>query len=76
MRSWLCDERNGRWLLIVDNADDDGVFTSTSVSANGDLDSVAHGSNPAQEAAAPLASFLPQAANGWVLVTREIGSQL
>lgn len=69
VRSWLCDERNGRWLLIVDNADDDGVFTSTSVSANGDLDSVAHGSNPAQEAAAPLASFLPQAANGWVLVT-------
>jgi hypothetical protein len=23
---WLCDARNGRWLMVFDNADDDGVF--------------------------------------------------
>ncbi|KAH8689250.1 hypothetical protein GQ44DRAFT_637548 [Phaeosphaeriaceae sp. PMI808] len=26
--NWLGDERNGRWLMIVDNADDDRVFSS------------------------------------------------
>ena len=25
---WLCDARNGRWLMILDNADDDGIFFS------------------------------------------------
>ncbi|PVI06673.1 hypothetical protein DM02DRAFT_709310 [Periconia macrospinosa] len=25
VRSWLCDRRNGRWLMVVDNADDAGV---------------------------------------------------
>ncbi|KAH7385972.1 hypothetical protein BKA66DRAFT_490292 [Pyrenochaeta sp. MPI-SDFR-AT-0127] len=55
VRDWLSDERNGRWLIIVDNADDDRVFSSPSA-------------EPAREAA-PLASFLPQAANGWILVT-------
>ncbi|KAJ5117479.1 hypothetical protein N7448_011111 [Penicillium atrosanguineum] len=24
----LCDSRNGRWLMVLDNADDDGVFFS------------------------------------------------
>lgn len=23
---WFCDERNGRWLMVIDNADDDEVF--------------------------------------------------
>ncbi|RFN52394.1 hypothetical protein FIE12Z_3325 [Fusarium flagelliforme] len=26
VHNWLADERNGRWLLILDNADDDGPF--------------------------------------------------
>lgn len=26
VRNWLCDESNGRWVMIVDNADDSGVF--------------------------------------------------
>lgn len=25
VRNWLCDELNGRWVMIVDNADDSGV---------------------------------------------------
>ncbi|KAF1354563.1 TPR-like protein [Lizonia empirigonia] len=52
--NWLCDERNGRWLMIVDNADDDRVFASPSVT---------------DDLTAALASFLPQAENGWILVT-------
>lgn len=64
MYNWLCDERNGRWLIILDNADDDQVFHST----NADLGGVAHGTETLYEAA-PLASFLPQSSNGWILVT-------
>ncbi|KAJ4329639.1 hypothetical protein N0V95_010170, partial [Ascochyta clinopodiicola] len=69
VRNWLCDERNGRWLMIVDNADDDRVFASPG--ATNDSGNAAQGLEPeaAQEAAAALASFLPQAANGWILVT-------
>ncbi|KAF1351580.1 hypothetical protein EJ07DRAFT_183735 [Lizonia empirigonia] len=67
VHNWLCDERNGRWLMIVDNADDDRVFASPS--ATGDLSSAAQGLEPTWEAAAALASFPPQAANGWILVT-------
>ena len=26
VRSWLCDESNGRWVMLVDNADDASVF--------------------------------------------------
>ncbi|KAH6982588.1 TPR domain protein [Ilyonectria destructans] len=26
VRDWLCDERNGRWLMVLDNADDVRVF--------------------------------------------------
>jgi tetratricopeptide (TPR) repeat protein len=75
VHNWLCDERNGRWLMVVDNADDDRMFASASGSddlgggGSGGGATYAQGAEPAQEAAAPLASFLPQAANGWILVT-------
>ncbi|KAJ6149229.1 hypothetical protein N7471_000428, partial [Penicillium samsonianum] len=29
---WLCDPRNGRWLMVLDNADDDGIFFSGNTS--------------------------------------------
>lgn len=60
--NWLCDKRNGRWLLILDNADDDNVFASTTAKSDG----VAHGIDGG---ATGLASFLPQSANGWILIT-------
>ncbi|KAF2633913.1 hypothetical protein BU25DRAFT_381757 [Macroventuria anomochaeta] len=69
VHNWLCDERNGRWLMIVDNADDDRVFASASASVTDDLGSAAQGLEPTRETAAPLASFLPQVASGWILVT-------
>src|SRR6266480_2057102 len=61
---WLSDEKNGRWLIILDNADDDDVLfrldedTEQSIQAN----DVASGKMP-------LASFLPQTPNGSILVT-------
>ncbi|KAL5360970.1 hypothetical protein BJX96DRAFT_175795 [Aspergillus floccosus] len=50
---WLCDARNGRWLMVLDNADDDGVFFRGNASDERGL----------------LVRFLPQAAHGFILVT-------
>ena len=61
---WLCDERNGRWLMVVDNADDDRVLSSPGTEPG----SIAHASEHLGEATS-LASFLPQARSGWLLVT-------
>ena len=59
--NWLCEEDNGQWLMVLDNADDIGVFyprpgTGTSQGAG-------------VEAPQPLASFMPQTENGRILVT-------
>ena len=54
---WLCDARNGRWLMVLDNADDDGIFFS---------------GNTFNEQG-PLLNFLPQAAHGSVLITSRNG---
>ncbi|KAL2840901.1 hypothetical protein BJX68DRAFT_271365 [Aspergillus pseudodeflectus] len=50
---WLCDERNGNWLLVLDNADDDSIFFYSDGS---------HGK-------LPLVNYLPQVAHGCILVT-------
>ena len=61
---WLSNEKNGRWLMILDNADDDDVFfcfgEDTVQSMRAD-DIVSR--------KVPLASFLPQTPNGSILVT-------
>ncbi|KFY40005.1 hypothetical protein V495_05647 [Pseudogymnoascus sp. VKM F-4514 (FW-929)] len=62
--NWLCDERNGQWLIILDNADDSQVLHSTGV----DSDGVPLKTEALHETA-PLASFLPQSSNGRILVT-------
>jgi hypothetical protein len=54
---WLCDKRNGHWLMVLDNADDDGVFF------NGN----------ASNERGPLVSFLPQAVHGSILITSRNG---
>jgi tetratricopeptide (TPR) repeat protein len=62
--NWLCDERNGRWLMILDNADDNDVFFR--------LDEDTERSTWANDIAnsrKPLESFLPQTPNGSILVT-------
>ncbi|OCK73381.1 hypothetical protein K432DRAFT_410741 [Lepidopterella palustris CBS 459.81] len=62
--NWLCDERNGRWLMVLDNADDDRIFASSGA----DLGGIAQATAPPNEVT-PLASFLPQTQNGWILIT-------
>ncbi|KAB2576154.1 Kinesin light chain [Lasiodiplodia theobromae] len=58
--NWLCDEANGRWTMIVDNADDFETF----------FPSRAHGQDePLEGASASLATYLPQSRNGSILVT-------
>ncbi|KAJ5963042.1 hypothetical protein N7501_007983 [Penicillium viridicatum] len=54
---WLCDARNGRWLMVLDNADDDGIFFRGNTSNE----------------RGPLVSFLPQAAHGSILITSRNG---
>ncbi|GAM43571.1 hypothetical protein TCE0_056r18491 [Talaromyces pinophilus] len=50
---WLCDESNGRWLMVLDNADDDQIFFRSDDT----------------EGRAALVTFLPQATHGSVLIT-------
>ncbi|KAK8115635.1 hypothetical protein PG984_012137, partial [Apiospora sp. TS-2023a] len=54
VNNWLCDEGNGRWVLILDNADDAEVFFPQ---------------RRLQDASTPLGSYLPQSRNGSILVT-------
>ncbi|WPJ65269.1 hypothetical protein SMAC4_13900 [Sordaria macrospora] len=51
--SWLSNERDRRWIVILDSADDVDVFFGA-------------GSNPERR---PLADYLPQSPNGSLLVT-------
>lgn len=57
---WLCDETNGTWIMIVDNADEvDTFFSSTQ-----------HGQNePVGRSLMSLAAYLPQSRNGSILIT-------
>ncbi|KAJ4286497.1 hypothetical protein N0V90_013197 [Kalmusia sp. IMI 367209] len=56
---WLDEEKNGRWLMVLDNAYDGRLFSSTSV---------AHRAEDTCEAAS-LDSFPPQCLDVWILVT-------
>ena len=61
--NWLCDERNGRWLIILDNVDDGDVFFTAKdcASTSQKIDITSH--------TRPLESFLPQTPNGAILIT-------
>ncbi|RYP64315.1 hypothetical protein DL771_008817 [Monosporascus sp. 5C6A] len=69
--SWLSHDANGRWVMIIDNADDLSVFSPS-------------GKGKAREdnlstARAPLLEFLPQSSNGSILITsrnRDVAFQL
>ncbi|KAM7209901.1 kinesin light chain, partial [Rhypophila decipiens] len=59
--SWLSNEQNGRWVIVLDSADDHDVFykvNSTRISTSDD----AHGGRP-------FAAYLPQSRNGSILLT-------
>jgi tetratricopeptide (TPR) repeat protein len=61
--SWLSDEVNNRWLMIIDNADDVEVFTCRSAGGRGNQD------NFASKAAPTLLDSIPQSSNGSILIT-------
>ncbi|KAJ5893421.1 hypothetical protein N7495_005112 [Penicillium taxi] len=50
---WLCDTRNGRWIMVLDNADDNSIFFS---------------SNTCDERGR-LVRFLPRVTHGSLLIT-------
>ena len=61
--SWLCDAKNGRWLLIIDNADDEEVLTCRSAGGRGNQDEFA------SRAAPTILDCIPQSSNGSILIT-------
>ncbi|KAF2190167.1 TPR-like protein [Zopfia rhizophila CBS 207.26] len=70
--SWLCDEANGCWVMIIDNADDLGIFCPLD-GCKGSKDSTSG------NAAAALLDFVPQSPNGSILITsrsRDVGYRL
>jgi tetratricopeptide (TPR) repeat protein len=71
--NWLCDEANGHWVMIVDNADDPSVFFS-----QGDGSASKDGSSSVPQANS-ISDFLPQSPNGSILITsrnRELAYKL
>ncbi|KFY69545.1 hypothetical protein V496_00165 [Pseudogymnoascus sp. VKM F-4515 (FW-2607)] len=56
---WLSNVDNGRWLLILDNADDIDMFRQTQ----------GEGSQKRNDTAFPLSSYIPQPITGSVLLT-------
>ncbi|UPX11081.1 uncharacterized protein EKO05_0001705 [Ascochyta rabiei] len=62
VRTWLCDESNGRWVMVLDNADDVSVFFHDIAQSR-----VAQSSDALWTE--PLVNFLPQKSLGSILVT-------
>ena len=56
MVEWLEDDDNGPWLMVLDSADDLGILSAKSKSA--DINDVR-----------PISSYLPHAAHGTILIT-------
>lgn len=61
--NWLSDETNGRWLMIIDNADDMEVFTSTTTRGRGTEDDLT------SKATTVLLDMIPQSSNGSIIIT-------
>ncbi|XPS69646.1 hypothetical protein M3J07_001896 [Ascochyta lentis] len=61
VRNWLCNESNGKWTMVVDNADDaDVFFNNTSQSRSG---------SSSDQQVDLLSDYLPQSPNGSILIT-------
>jgi hypothetical protein len=58
VHGWLRDERNGRWLFVLDNADDAAVLSLTD-----------DGSSSSSALQQHLSRYLPSSRHGSVLVT-------
>lgn len=60
---WLCDEANGKWLLILDNVDDASFLVKAPDTTQGS--SVTSAGN---RIIRPLADYIPQCSHGSILV--------
>jgi tetratricopeptide (TPR) repeat protein len=65
VHDWLRDAKNGRWLLVLDNADDAAVFAETDDGSKLSNDSESVSSALQQH----LSRYLPSSRHGSVLVT-------
>ncbi|OCK72906.1 hypothetical protein K432DRAFT_340927, partial [Lepidopterella palustris CBS 459.81] len=64
VHNWLRDERNGKWLLILDNVDKaDFLLTPQSIGGEAQEGGLSSGSSP------PLFQYLPPSENGSVIIT-------
>src|SRR6267378_3216975 len=63
VNNWLRDDANGRWFMVIDNADDASVFLHPV-----DENKVGDNSNKAA-LSGDLSEYLPQSQNGSILVT-------
>ncbi|KAI1608989.1 hypothetical protein EDD36DRAFT_446781 [Exophiala viscosa] len=63
VHNWLSDENNGRWTMVVDNADDEQVMLN---SRKSETDSEASATVLSDRS---LADYLPSSSNGSVVIT-------
>ncbi|KAF1935426.1 hypothetical protein EJ02DRAFT_507071 [Clathrospora elynae] len=74
VHNWLCNEPNGKWLLVLDNADDAAALSLPASHNQKTQASGGDGDRPRS-----FSSYLPQSNNGSVLVTsrtRSVALQL
>ncbi|KAJ5757135.1 uncharacterized protein N7511_007317 [Penicillium nucicola] len=64
VQNWLLDGRTSKWVLIVDNVDDDGFLRKLSAT-----DREGQRNGRANASPRPLLEFLPQSSNGSILFT-------
>lgn len=64
VESWLRDGKRGKWLLILDNVDDDTFLRQPLVKGQQGLE-INHTNTPIK----PLLEFLPQSLNGSIMIT-------
>ncbi|KAH7364016.1 putative kinesin [Rhexocercosporidium sp. MPI-PUGE-AT-0058] len=64
VHDWLCDERKGKWVLILDNVDDAGFLVETRRTGK-DVPTSSADSGKSR----PLVSYLPQCQHGTTLIT-------
>ncbi|KAH7418684.1 hypothetical protein BKA64DRAFT_613936 [Cadophora sp. MPI-SDFR-AT-0126] len=67
VHDWLCDDRKGKWVLILDNVDDAGFLKGRKSRRAGDTGGIQDGNSR------PLVSYLPQCSHGSILITSRSG---
>ncbi|RAL07856.1 uncharacterized protein BO97DRAFT_473365 [Aspergillus homomorphus CBS 101889] len=64
VENWLRDEKKGKWICILDNADDDKFLCSLPTAEKGVLTK-----EPSNASTKPLLEYVPRSRNGFVIIT-------